>query len=243
MTIDSGDNLFLVDDLAHMVEKRSPDGTLILRLGERGKGADWQSGKPFNRPTHVAVDEQSGDLFISDGYGNSRVHKYDAKGDHIRSWGTAGSGPGEFSLPHNIAIAGDDRVVVCDRENFRIQFFDFDGAFVKQVHMHRPMSVTSVKTPEGYNLYIGEAGPPPVQDGVPNLGLRLVVTDGEGNEITSFGDAHGGEAPNQFIAPHGVAVDSEGSVYIAEVAFTAYGSLQTPPREVVSLRKWSRRAM
>ncbi len=242
ITVDNEDNLFLVDDLGHFVDKRSRDGKRLMRIGERGKPSPWQGGQPFNRPTRVAIHSGTGDLFISDGYGNSRVHKYDSEGNHILSWGLPGSGPGEFSLPHNIAMAGDDMVVICDRENFRLQFFDLMGNFVKQVHMHRPMSIASVDTDQGVNLYVGEAGAPPVQDGVPNLGLRVVVLDIDGDEITSFGDSHGGEAPNQFLAPHGMAVDSEGSVYIAEVSFTAYGSIQDPPREVVSLRKWRRAA-
>ncbi len=240
ITIDSQDNLFLADDLAHVVQKRTHKGELIFSLGKKGKPSGWQEGMPFNRPTHTAIYEPTGDIFVSDGYGNSNVHKYDTNGNYIKSWGAPGSDPGQFSLPHNIAIAGEDRVAVCDRENFRIQFFDLDGNFVQQVHTHRPMSIASVKTPQGYNLYVGEAGAPPVQKGVPNLGLRVVVLDEEGNKITWFGDIHKGEGPHQFIAPHGIAVDTDGSVYIAEVSYIEYGSAQNPPREVVSLRKWAR---
>jgi hypothetical protein len=79
-----------------------------------------------------------------------------------------------------------------------------------------------------------------VQDGVRRLGLRVVVMDREGNEATRFGNELLGEGDDQFIAPHGIAVDSEGSVYIAEVSYTAYGSKQDPPREVASFRKWKR---
>ena len=238
VTIDHADNLYLVDDLAHMVEKRTASGKLLFRLGEHGKGSKWQGGMPFNRPTHVAIHEPTGDFFVSDGYGNSRVHKYDKNGNHLISWGTYGSGPGEFSLPHNLAIASADRVVVCDRENFRLQFFDLDGTFVKHVHMHRPMSIHSVETDRGWLLYVGEAGAPPVQAGVPNLGQRVAVLSEDGEEITAFGDSVGGEAPNQFLAPHGITVDTDGNVYVAEVSYTAYGSLLDPPREVASLRKW-----
>ncbi len=235
---DSEDNLYLIDDLGHFVDKRAQDGKLIFRIGERGAAAEWQGGEPFNRPTDVAIHPKTGDLFVSDGYGNSRIHKYDNNGKYIKSWGSPGSDPGQFSLPHNIAMVGDDQIVVCDRENFRLQFFDTEGNFVKQVHAHRPMSIASVKHNTGTYLYVGEGGAPPVQEGVPNLGLRVAILDEEGNEITAFGNPSGGEAPDQFIAPHGIAVDSNGSVYVAEVSFTAYGSLQNPQREVVSFRKW-----
>ena len=87
---------------------------------------------------------------------------------------------------------------------------------------------------------MAEAGAPDVQAGVPNLGLRVVIVDEKGDRISSFGKGTLGENPDQFIGPHGMAVDSVGSVYIAEVSYTAFGSNQDPPREVASLRKWER---
>ena len=138
--IDADDNLYLADDDDHVVEKRTTSGEIIFRLGERGKPAAWQEGDPFNRPTDIVVHPESRDIFISDGYGNSRVHKYDAEGTYITSWGEPGWMDGQFSLPHNICLLGDDRVIVCDRENFRIQIFDLDGEFVDQKHMHRPIA-------------------------------------------------------------------------------------------------------
>ena len=241
ITIDAEDNLYLADDDAHMIEKRTKEGKFIFRLGEKGKAAAWQEGDPFNRPTHVAINPATGDLFITDGYGNSRVHKYDSDGKHIMSWGESGSLEGQFSLPHNIAMNGTDRVTVCDRENFRLQTFTTDGEFVKQIHSHRPMAITNGKG-DDTNLYVAEAGAPAVQAGVRRLGQRVTVMDREGNEATRFGNELMGEGHDQFIAGHGMAVDSQGSVYVAEVSYTAYGSLQDPPREVTSLRKWRRAA-
>ena len=236
---DADDNLYMADDSGHMVEKRKSDGTLLFRMGERGKAAAWQEGEPFNRPTDIAVHPQSGELFITDGYGNSRVHRYDPEGKLMKSWGEPGSRPGQFSLPHNICMLGDDQVVVCDRENFRLQVFTLDGEFVRQVHAHRPMAIYAGRGGDT-SIYVAEAGAPPVQQGVRRLGLRVVVFDRDFNEITRFGNEHGGEGPDQFLAPHGMAVDSEGSVYVAEVSYTAYGSMLEPPREVISLRKWRR---
>jgi sugar lactone lactonase YvrE len=237
--IDGDDNLWLIDDRGHFVQKRDRKGKVLLQLGERGKPAPWQGGRPFNRPTDVVTHPETGDIFVSDGYGNSAVHRFSAKGKHLKSWGTPGSLPGEFSLPHNLCLLGDDRIVVCDRENFRLQVFTLDGKFVDQWHMHRPIAICAGQGGDA-TLYVGEAGAPPVQAGVPNLGLRIAVLDGDGKMVTAFGAGTSGEGPEQFMSPHGMAIDSQGSVYIAEVSYTAHGSHQNPPREVISLRKWKR---
>ncbi len=237
--IDRQDNIYLVDDGGHFVQKRSPEGTLLWTLGQPGIPAPWQEGEPFNKPTDVAVHPVSGDVFITDGYGNSRVHKFDSGGKHIFSWGRPGTKPGEFSLPHNIAILGDDRVVVADRENFRLQIFTLDGEFVDQHHVYHPMSVTTAGRGKSL-MYVGEMGPPPVQHGVPNLGNRITIMSDSGERLDSFGASLPGNGPDQFVAPHGIAVDSKLNVYIAEVAWTYWWSRQPQPApgEFVSLRKW-----
>lgn len=232
-------NLFVVDDLDHTVKKTTTTGEVLMTLGTPGKPAEWQKGGIFNRPTDAWISPVSGDLFISDGYGNSRIHRFRPDGTHVMSWGEPGSGAGQFSLPHNLTILADGRVVVCDRENFRLQVFDEEGGLIQQVHMHRPMSITSGKG-DDQNIYVGEGGPPPVQQGVLRLGQRVVVLSPDFSEVLRFGNELAGEGPDQFLAPHGIAVDSHGDVYVAEVSYTAYGSMLEPPREVVSLRKWRR---
>ncbi|MBI4304933.1 MAG: peptidylglycine alpha-amidating monooxygenase [Chloroflexi bacterium] len=235
--IDAKDDLFLADDLDHTVRKVSRDGQkTYFVLGTPGKPAPWQGGGIFNRPTHIAISPKSGDVFVTDGYGNSRVHRFTSSGKYVRSWGEPGDLPGQFSLPLNLTILPDGRVVVCDRENFRIQVFDEEGKFLEQWHMHRPIAITS----DDRFIYVGEAGAPPVQKGVPNLGLRVSVLDHSGRLVTRFGNPQGGEGPDQFISPHGIALDSRGDIYVAEVSYTAFGSQQNPPREVASLKKWRR---
>ena len=239
--VDKNDDLYLIDDQGHMIEKRTKEGKLIFRLGEKGKSSVRQSGDIFNLPTDAIVDPDTGDIFISDGYGNSRVHKFDTEGKYIKSWGEPGSDPGKFSLPHNIAITSDKRLIVADRENFRLQIFDTEGNFIDQWHIHHPMSVTTDKED---NIYVGEMGPPPVQEGVKNLGNCVSILNPEGKLIERLGDELPGSNDNQFVAPHGIAVDSKGSIYVAEVAWTFWFSRQENPPigEIPSLRKWQRNA-
>lgn len=232
-------DLLLVDDLGHTLKKTSVSGEVRFVVGTHGEPAPWQEGAPFNRPTDAYVSPVSGDIFVTDGYGNSRVHRFTAGGEHVLSWGEPGTGPGQFSLPHNLVVLEDGRVVVCDRENFRLQVFTEDGKFIEQLHLHRPQAIC-VGRGGDKSIYVTETRPPTVQEGVPGLGLRVRVLDQSLKEITSFGAGTSGQEPGQFISPHGIAIDSEGSVYVAEVSYTALGSRLAPPREVISMRKWRR---
>jgi hypothetical protein len=244
--IDAEDNIYLVDDDGHFVQKRTNEGEVIFTLGTRGEPCEWQSGGMFNRPTDIAIHPATGELFVSDGYGNSRVHKFDPLGNHIRSWGEPGTDPGQFSLPHNLSMLGPDKVIVADRENFRLQIFTTDGEFVEQVHIHHPMSVTQGKGDDDA-IYVGEMIPPPVQRGVKNLGAMIALLSPDCQLQQHLGGPLPGDAPDQFTAPHGISTDSAGSIYVAEVAWTNYysrpdnsGTEKLPIGEIVSLRKWRR---
>jgi DNA-binding beta-propeller fold protein YncE len=240
ITVDHEDALWLVDDIGNTVTRTGRDGTPLFTLGT-GRPSGFQSGEPFNRPTDVAVCPASGDIFVTDGYGNSRVHRFAADGTHVRSWGAPGSDPGLFSLPHNLVLLDDGSVAVCDRENHRVQIFGPDGTFRDAWHVHRPAAICRGRGTDS-SLYIAEQGPPPVQHGVPGLGHRIGIWTQDGRRITQFGGPLPGEAPDRFNWLHGVAVDSEGSVYAAEVSYTEVGRALSPPRELVSLRKWRRAA-
>ena len=236
--VDGDDHLWLVDVHTHTITKTTRSGEVLLTIGT-GEEAPRQSGRPFNRPTDVAISPVSGDVFISDGYGNSRVHRYDEHGAHVLSWGEPGSDHGQFSLPHNIAMVDDDHVIVCDRENHRVQLFTIDGDFVRAWHVHHAVAVTRGRGADDA-LYVAEQGPPPVQRGVPNLGHRVSIYTREGELLTRIGAPLPGEEPEQFLWPHSIATDSRGDIYVAEVSYVEVGARLDPPREMVSLRKWRR---
>jgi sugar lactone lactonase YvrE len=108
-------------------------------MGEPKKSSPFMSGKPFCRCTHSAL-APNGDIYVSDGYGNAAVHKFSPDGKLLKSWGTPGTGPGEFNLPHNICCDAGGWVYVADRENDRVQIFDENGRYETQiVNMHRPV--------------------------------------------------------------------------------------------------------
>ncbi len=144
ITIGPDGTLWLTDDLHHTVRQFTPEGKLLLTLGDPDKPSTLHGGKPFNRPTHVALCPKNGDIYVSDGYGNSRVHKYDPKGRLLFSWGEPGTDPGCFNIPHNIATDAEGLVYVADRENHRVQIFDDKGKYLTQLsNLYRPCGLYS----------------------------------------------------------------------------------------------------
>lgn len=233
--------LWLTDDGNHTIRQFTPEGQCVLTLGDPDKPAKLHGGQPFNRPTHVALCPKTGDIYVSDGYGNSRVHKYDPSGRPLFSWGEPGTDPGCFNIPHNIATDADGLVYVADRENHRVQIFDAKGRYLGQWNnLHRPCGLFADRR-QGDIFYVGELGTDlPVNARVANIGNRVTILSSKGELIARVGDRFGGEAPGQFVAPHGVATDSRGDLYVAEVSWTRTGSKEQPPREIRSLQKFER---
>ena len=120
------DTIWLTDDGDHTVRKCTLDGKVLMTLGVPGEPKPYMSGEPFHRCTHTALSPQ-GDLYVSDGYGNARIHKYTPDGRLLKSWGEPGTDPGQFNVPHNICCDPDGWVYVADRENHRVQVFDGEG--------------------------------------------------------------------------------------------------------------------
>jgi DNA-binding beta-propeller fold protein YncE len=231
------DTVYCTSVDTHTVTKFSMDGEVLLTLGDWGEPSVKWSGEPFHRPTHAVVSTVTGNIYVSDGYGNARIHKYTPDGRLLRSWGEPGIDPGQFIWPHNMAIDAEERVYVADRECHRVQIFDAEGKYISMWNnIHRPDGITI--GPDG-NVYIGELNSWPMID-APGLGHRVSVLSPKGKLLARFGDPDEGEEPGKFIAPHGIAVDSRGDVYVGEVSYTIRGSHMDPPRELKSLKKLRR---
>jgi hypothetical protein len=235
------DMLYLTDDFGQTVRKCTPDGKVLMTIGTPKVAAPPFSGKPFNRCTHTALSP-TGDIYVSDGYRNAAVHKYSPDGKLLFSWGEPGTGPGQFNLVHNIACDDDGWVYVADRENHRVQVFDGNGKYETQWNnLARPcgLFVTHGKSPIAI---IGELGPESVATltrEAPNLGPRVSIVSAKGEVLAHLGSAPLGEAPGQFIAPHGIALDSLRDIYVAEVANTYWPVLfgKKPDHELRSFQK------
>jgi hypothetical protein len=242
VTMGPDDTIFLTDDGDHTMRHCTLDGKVLMTLGISGKPAPFMSGDPFNRCTHLAIDPSNGDFFISDGYGNARVHKYSPDGKLLLSWGESGTGPGQFNIAHNIATDKDGWVYVADRENQRIQVFDRNGKYETQWNdMARPCGMF-IDTSGEQRVYVGELGnyigPNSQAHG---LGPRISIMDIKGNVLARLGDRPEGLDVGQFMAPHGVSIDSHGDIYVGEVAWTHTRSYANPPDEIRSLQKLVRK--
>jgi DNA-binding beta-propeller fold protein YncE len=220
--------LYCVDDGSHTITKWTTAGELVMTIGTPGQSSPKFSGEPFNRPTDVAL-APDGTLFISDGYGNARIHHYSADGERLASWGSPGIDPGQFMVPHNIALDGD-RLYVADREAHRVQVFSPAGALLEVWNnIHRPCAVA---VDAEHHVYVGELNAVPLMEGAPGMGHRVSIFDATGTLLGRIGEPEEGEAPGQFMAPHGLAVGPTGDVYVGEVSYTIRGSHMTPPREL-----------
>ncbi len=232
------ETLYLADDGGHAIYHFTLQGKLLMTIGTPGKAAAFMSGQPFNQPTKVARDPKTGELFISDGYGNARVHKFTGEGKYVFSWGEPGTDAGQFNLPHSVALDKDGRVFVADRENLRIQIFDRKGKFLTMWNnIHRPCGL-HIAGDGDQRVYVGELAPAyPFNQNYPNIGARISIYDLQGNLLARLGDIQAGEGPHQFLAPHGLTVDSRGDIYVGEVSWSFKGKNLTPPRELPTFRK------
>ncbi len=258
VTLGPDDSIYCIDEGSHCLYKFSPTGELLLTLGTKGvgtKGVAAQTGYDgslesitggphFNRPTNVAV-APNGDLYVSDGYGNCKVHRFSADGEWIQSWGDPGTGPGQLNLPHGVAVAPDGRVFVADRENDRIQVFTADGQLVTQwTDVQRPTNVAFDR--EG-RVYVSELWWRVGQksqvhgDVTEDKPGRVSVFDGEGKVLARWGGPDR-TAPGNFIAPHDIAVDTRGDVYVAEVTHTFAGRAGLVPPDSHTFQKFARQA-
>jgi hypothetical protein len=233
--IDREDMIYLADDGDHTVRVYDTEGRMTMLLGNPGIAADTgyqegispviYAGKPFNRVTNVAKG-QNGDIYVADGYGNARVHRFSSDGTHLTSWGRPGAGPGEFNLPHGIAVDSSGRVYVCDRENSRVQIFTENGAYVGEWGwLNRPADIfiddqdlihiaeTGWSKPAGWKIHYNFMERPPCgHDPI----SRVTICDPDGQVAALIGGSNP-ILPGNFCTPHGLWADSHGDLYVGEV--------------------------
>ena len=238
LTLGADESLFCIDDEGQCIKKCSFDGKVLMTLGTPGEPAPYQSGQPFNRPTKVALDPHTGEIYVADGYGNARVHKFSPDGEYLFSWGEYGTDPGQFNLVHSICTDREGLVYVADRESHRVQIFDSKGKYLRQWNnLHRPCGLHICGDGQEY-CYIGQLSPAlAINYEYPNLGARVSIHDLSGRRLTWLGGERRGEDPGEFMSPHGIAVDSRGDMYVAEVSWSDIGRRLDPPREMRCFRK------
>jgi len=198
--MDPDENIYLADYLNHTVKKFTNDGKLLMTLGTEGVLA--KEGTPFRGPTGGAV-APSGDIYVSDGYDNSRMHRFSPDGKLIMSWGEKGKGEGQFAVPHGVFAYKDGTIYVADRQNHRIQIFTPDGKFVNQwkSDFNMPCSLFIDKNDVVY---------------VPELHHRVSILNLKGEILVRWGGVES-HAPGMFFGPHTAYTDSQGDLYIGEV--------------------------
>jgi sugar lactone lactonase YvrE len=198
-----GDTAYTTDRTDSFAKSFTLDGKPLMELGTRGvhsetgcEGPPWlavRAAGPFNHPTEM-IAHPNGDIYVTDGYRNARVHRFTRDGRLVDSWGNPGSGPGQFHLPHSIAFDDSGTLYVADRSNKRIQIFTPDGEYLGEwTGMGGPNDISRGK--DG-NFYIAEQE----DSGNP---AYVTVRDGQGNVLARMASRH----------VHGVGVDSRGDIY------------------------------
>ena len=240
--VDRDDNIWAVDKGSDMIVRFNPSGQIVMVFGRRKESADaetgpWEEVEPplphidglFRQPTDVAWDS-SGNIYISDGYVNSRVAKYDRNGDWVKSWGEHGTGPGQFRLPHAIAIDRNNNIYVGDRSNRRIQVFDVEGKFLRMFTIDVPPDprtrAVNGNTPTGNRLAAVIGAPnsiciPPGGSQVMFVGEstypgRIFKVSLDGKVLGVIGRS--GRLLKQFSGAHGLACPSDNEIYVAETS-------------------------
>ena len=257
--IDPQDNIWVTDKGSDMVIKFNPAGRVVMVFGRKQEASDDGTGPlkhpnpplpaidgQFRQVTDVAWDA-AGDTFISDGYINSRVAKVDKNGDWIKSWGTPGSGPGQFNVPHSIATDAQGNVYVADRGNSRIQVFDGEGKFLRQITIdvpapadarpaigNKPTTTTGTQAPGSPWAICITPGPNQVlysSDAFPGRIYKLSL---DGKVLGMFGTA--GKQLKQFGWIHEIACPSENTLYVGELLNWRVQKLILSPKNSTSAK-------
>jgi sugar lactone lactonase YvrE len=202
-------NIWTVDVDAHRIIKWTPDGRVLMVLGlASGSAGDENSQYAFNLPANLTF-APNGDFFVADGYGNSRIVKFNKDGEFLTKWGKKGTGDGEFDLVHDVALDAQGRLYVADRNNRRVQIFDQSGKFIgKWTDLGQVEGLYYVKSENA--LYMCDGG-----SGKDNEIHRIIKVSLEGKVLGVLSEF--GKTPGKLHVPHYLAVDSTGAIYVAEV--------------------------
>jgi hypothetical protein len=233
---DKYDNLWVVDKGTNAVVKFNPAGFVTMNLGRRPEGYEGEYHRPpaptavaidgyFNAPTDIGWDADD-NIFISDGYGNSRVAKMNKNGDWVKSWGSHGTADGQFRTPHNLQVDKQGNVYVADRGNGRIQVFDSDGNYKKTIWLNaaydkkrRPaLGNTPRNPPNGtapWALCMTTTGPTQYLYAIDSEPGRLYKLTLDGQILGMLGES--GRGPKQFNWAHGLACPSEHVIFVADM--------------------------
>ena len=207
--VDADGNIWTVDVDAHRIIKWTPDGRVLMVFGlASGSAGDENSQYAFNLPANLTF-APNGDFFVADGYGNSRIVKFNKEGEFLAKWGKKGTGDGEFDLVHDVALDAQGRLYVADRNNRRVQIFDQNGKFIgKWTDLGQPEGLYYVKSENV--IYMCDGG-----SGKDNEVHRIIKVSLEGKVLGVLSEF--GKTPGKLHVPHYLAVDSTGAIYVAEV--------------------------
>jgi hypothetical protein len=242
VTIGPDDSVFCVDNGDSTVRKFTADGKLLMTLGTPNQPSGKMSGEPFCVPAHVGIDKRNGDFYVADGYSNARMHKYSPDGKYLFSWGESGTGEGQFNIVHNVDTDKNGWVYVADRENHRVQIFSPEGKYETQWNNLSRVAAIYIDSRGGEEVaYLGEyfCGIGSNDIGT-DLGPRVTIMSLDGKVLGRAGRQSYGDETGRFYSPHGLAVDAQGDIYVAEVSWSDYGSHMDPPRELRSMQKLER---
>lgn len=209
LTVDNQNNIWVTDVGLHQVFKFTHEGRLLLQLGIAQKPGN--DSLHFNRPTDVAV-APDGFFYVSDGYRNSRVVKFNAVGQYLFEWGKAGNAPGAFDIPHAIDLDGKGHVYVADRENSRVQVFDSTGKFITQYDNKKGGKVYSIVVDKTKEQLIAADY---LTNYITPKGSDIILFDSTGTRIGQFGRSGGYSGATTRI--HDIAIDNEGNIYTCDI--------------------------
>ncbi|MCU1237056.1 MAG: repeat containing protein [Candidatus Solibacter sp.] len=219
--VDAQDNIWAVDEGTNMVIKFNPEGRVVMVLGRRPEAIEGLPAPPandepylFNRPTDVAWDA-AGNIFVSDGYGNSRVVKYDKAGRFLKTVGTKGSGPGQLNLPHTMATDAAGNVYVGDRSNARIQVFDNDLK-LKTIYdqVGAPWAMCISQGPHQY-LYTSNSNTDNNDSRVAEVTGEIYKMELDGTILGKFGKA--GKGAGEFSSAHELDCRNPNEILVSEI--------------------------